>query len=73
MWVIIMATHHTLGLCHAHGPLFPSAWDGNVATAQNGVCLSAWALWGLESSLAGRTKAWLAIQAQNARAKSKEI
>lgn len=31
MWVIIMVTHHTLGLCHAHGPLFPSAWEGSVA------------------------------------------
>lgn len=72
MWVITIATHHTLGFCRAHGPLFPSAWDGNVATAQIGMCLSAWALWGLESSLAGRTKAWLDIQAQNTRANVKK-
>lgn len=34
--------------------------------------VSAWTLWGLESSMAGRTKAWSDIQAQNARAKVKK-
>lgn len=40
--------------------------------AQIGMCLSRWTLWGLESSLAGRTKAWPDSQAQNARAKVKK-
>ena len=53
------------------GPLFPSAWASNVATCPDWH-VSEWTLWGLEPSLAGRTKAWLDIQAQSARAKVKK-
>lgn len=53
------------------GPLFPSAWESNVATCPDWH-VSEWTLWGLEPSLAGRTKAWLDIQAQSARAKVKK-
>lgn len=53
-------------------PLVPcSAWGGNVANCPDWH-VSEQTLWGLESSLAGRTKAWLDIQAQNARAKVKK-
>lgn len=64
MRVTIIATHQTLGSVVSTGPLLPSAWDDWH--------VSEWTLWGLESSLAGRTKAWLDIQAQNARAKVKK-
>lgn len=53
------------------GPLFPSAWDGSVAHCPDWR-MSEWTVWGLESSVAGRTKAWLDIQTQNVRAKVKK-
>lgn len=53
------------------GPLFPSAWDSSVDDCPDWR-VSEWTLWGLESSMAGRTKAWPDIQAQNARAKVKK-
>lgn len=53
------------------GPLFPSAWDSSVDNCPDWR-VSEWTLWGLESSMAGRTKAWPDIQAQNARAKVKK-
>lgn len=71
-----------MSACHSHlsipwgsvmstALLFPSAWDSNVTNCPDWR-VSEWTLWGLESSVAGRTKAWPDIQAQNARAKVKK-
>lgn len=72
MWVLVTATCPYPGtlLC----PLVPCSLLPGTAVVDT--CpdwrVSAWTLWGLESSMAGRTKAWPDIQAQNARAKVKK-
>lgn len=71
MWVVIIAHPSYPRAVMSTGPLFPSAWESSVATCPDWH-VSEWTLWGLEPSLAGRTKAWLDIQAQSARAKVKK-